>query len=136
MKVFLDTNVLISSLTTRGLCSDLLQRTIADHELIVCNAVLKELERVLTEKFHLPQSLLVAYLHLLQEEATVVEAEKMPHLPKITDPDDIPIVACAIVAKANVFVTGDKALLDLGRIEDLPMLSPRQFWQDLLGLPR
>lgn len=136
MKVFLDTNVLISSLTTRGLCSDLLQRIIADHELIVCDAVLKELERILTDKFHLPQSLLAAYLQLLREEATIVEAEKMPHLPKISDPDDRPIVACAIIARANVFVTGDKALLDLGRIDDLPILSPRQFWQDLLGLPR
>jgi predicted nucleic acid-binding protein len=35
---------------------------------------------------------------------------------------------------ADVFVTGDKALLELGRIGDIPILSPRRLWEQLFGL--
>ena len=30
-----------------------------------------------------------------------------------------------------VLITGDKALLDLGRAENLEILGPRQFWEKL-----
>jgi predicted nucleic acid-binding protein len=49
----------------------------------------------------------------------------------LPDPDDEPIVASALAGKAQVFVTGDKALLELGSVEDLPIVSPRQFWEML-----
>lgn len=54
MKVFLDTNVLVSGFTTRGLCADLIRLVLAEHELVVGEVVLKELERVLTQKLELP----------------------------------------------------------------------------------
>jgi predicted nucleic acid-binding protein len=54
----------------------------------------------------------------------------------VSDPDDAPVLACAVATKADVFVTGDKALLDLGEIEDMPILSPRQLWQRLSGFGR
>ena len=44
------------------------------------------------------------------------------------------VLACAVSAKTEVFVTGDKALLDLGTIKNIPILSPRQLWQKLAGL--
>jgi len=47
------------------------------------------------------------------------------------DKDDLPILGAAIAAGAEVLVTGDKELLDLGHIEDLEILSPRQFWEKL-----
>jgi len=33
-----------------------------------------------------------------------------------------------------VFVTGDKELLDLRKIEDLAVVSPRELWNRLAGL--
>jgi len=33
-----------------------------------------------------------------------------------------------------VFVTGDKELLDLRKIEDLIVVSPRELWNQLAGL--
>jgi len=35
VKVFLDTNVLVSALATRGLCADLLRKVLTEHELLV-----------------------------------------------------------------------------------------------------
>jgi putative PIN family toxin of toxin-antitoxin system len=133
VKVFLHTNVLASSIATRGLCSELLEIVIHDHELLTCQAVLLELERVLTEKLRLPGPVIAGFLELLRTEGSVVESTENPAIP-VKDADDIPILACAIAGKADVFVTGDKELLDLRRIEDLAVVSPRQLWLQLTGL--
>ncbi len=133
MKVFLDTNVLASGIATRGLCSELLESVIHDHELLTCKPMLQELERVLTEKLRLPEAVVAGFLALLKAEGTVVESRKNPSIP-IKDTDDIPILACAIAGKADVFVTGDKELLELRKIEDLAVISPRELWNRLAGL--
>ena len=133
MKVFLDTNVLASSIATRGLCSELLEGVIHDHELLICRPVLQELERVLTEKLRLPEPVVTGFLDLLKAEGTLVESRKNLSIP-IKDTNDIPILACASAGKADVFVTGDKELLDLRKFEDLAVVSPRELWNQLAGL--
>ncbi|MBI3569593.1 MAG: putative toxin-antitoxin system toxin component, PIN family [Gammaproteobacteria bacterium] len=133
MRIFLDTNVLASGLATRGLCTELIEGVISNHELLTCKAVLLELQRVLAQKFHIPKPMIREYLNMLRDEGHVVTADKVPRL-RFKDPDDIPILACAISAKADIFVTGAKALLELRKIEGIPILSPRQLWQKLTGL--
>jgi uncharacterized protein len=133
LKVFLDTNVLASSIATRGLCSELLESIIHDHELLTCQPVLQELKGVLSDKLHLPEAIVAGFLALVKAEGTIVESRKNPSIP-IKDADDIPILACAIAGKADVFVTGDKELLDLRKIEDLAVVSPRELWNQLAGL--
>jgi putative PIN family toxin of toxin-antitoxin system len=132
VKVFLDTNVLASSIATRGLCSELLESVIHDHELLTCQPVLSELERVLADKLRLPDPVVAGFLGLLKAEGRVVESRNRPAIP-IKDTDDIPILACAIAVGADVFVTGDKELLGLVRIGNLPIVSPRQLWLQLTG---
>jgi putative PIN family toxin of toxin-antitoxin system len=132
VRVFLDTNVLAAAIATRGLCSELLEAVIHDHELVTCQPVLVELKRVLSAKFRLPAPVVDGYLALLKTEARIVASRKKPSVP-IKDTDDIPILACALDA-ADVFVTGDKELLDLRRVGKLPIISPRQLWNRLAGL--
>jgi predicted nucleic acid-binding protein len=60
-----------------------------------------------------------------------IPATCIPVNASIPDPDDIPTLACALVAKADVFVTGDKAPLALRQVGDMPLLSPRQLWRRL-----
>lgn len=134
MRIFVDTNVLASAIATRGLCAELFEGIITHHELLICEQVLQELQRVLSQKFRLPKPAVREYLGLLRAEGHVVAAPaNFPRL-RIKDPDDAPILACAIAAKADVFVTSDKALLDLGKIERIPILSPRELWQRLTGV--
>jgi len=133
VRVFLDTNVLASSIATRGLCCELVESIIDGHELLTGEPVLRELERVLAAKFRLPARLIAEFLDLIQTEGQVIPAPKMPRL-SFKDRDDIPILACVIAARPDAFVTGDKALLALGRIEGIPILSPRELWRKLSGL--
>jgi putative PIN family toxin of toxin-antitoxin system len=133
VRIFLDTNVLASSIATRGLCSEVLESVLHDHELLTCDPLLAELERVLATKLRLPKALTTDFLALLRAEGHFVQAQTAPSV-RIKDPDDIPIVASAIAGGADVFVTGDKALLALGEIDGLPIVSPRELWIRLAGL--
>lgn len=133
MRVFLDTNVLAAAVATRGLCSELLESVMHDHELLTCQQVLGELKRVLSGKLRVPAPVVGNFIGLLKIEARVVESRNKPSIP-ISDTDDIAILACAIDAAADVFVTGDRELLGLGRIGKLPIISPRQLWNQLAGL--
>jgi putative PIN family toxin of toxin-antitoxin system len=133
LKVFPDTNVLAAAVATRGLCNELLESIMHDHELMTCQAVLTELKRVLSGKLRVPAPMVENYLGLLKSEAQIVESREMPVIP-IKDADDIPILACAIHGGADVFVTGDKELLALRQFENLVIISPRQLWNQLAGV--
>ena len=74
MRVFLDTNVLVAGIATRGLCSELLENIIHDHELLTCRPVLSELERVLASKLGLPDPVITGFLGLLKSEGRIVES--------------------------------------------------------------
>ena len=127
MRVFLDTNVLASALATRGLCADLLQSVLAEHELIVGVPVLEELEDVLPRKFRLPAEIVKGFLSLLKREGTVI-ADAAPVQLNLRDADDKRILANALAGSADVFVTGDRELLSLKKVKGVPIVSPRGMW--------
>ena len=130
MKVFLDTNVLASAVATRGLCADVLREVLTSHELIISDALFKELERVLQQKFKLPSSLISEFLNLLKQDTILVKPVDVPKI-NIKDKNDLIILASAINGNADLFVTGDKELLELAKVENLEIVSPRAFWEKL-----
>ena len=130
MKVFLDTNVLVSAFATRGLCADLYERLLTEHEIVIGEPVVAEVLDILQRKFRATVELLVkveAELRLLQ---VILAQATAPSLP-IKDIDDPWIVACALVANADCFVTGDAELLGLSMVEKLPIISPRDCWNQI-----
>lgn len=130
MRVFLDTNVLASAFATRGLCEDVLREVLANHELIVSPLLLDELERVLRKKFNLPRVLASEILKFLKQETLLYEAGSLPAL-KIKDRGDLILLSSALMGKADIFVTGDKELIELRKVKSLQVLSPRAFWEKL-----
>jgi predicted nucleic acid-binding protein len=46
---------------------------------------------------------------------------------KERSPDDDLILACAVAAKADFLVTGDRDLLEIGEHEEIKVLDPRRF---------
>lgn len=127
MRIFLDTNVLASALTTRGLCADLLQSVLAEHELIIGVPVLKELDDILPRKFQLPAEIVKEFLELLKREGTLVTHAVSVQL-NLRDADDERILANALAGCADVFVTGDRELLALKKVKGVPIVSPRGMW--------
>jgi putative PIN family toxin of toxin-antitoxin system len=130
MKVFLDTNVIVSAVTTRGLCADVFRTVLAEHELITSSRVLKEVRRILKMKFDVPDELIVEYLEIIEQDAVVAEFKDLPHLP-IKDKDDIEIVAAAVSASSHVLVTGDREVQSIKNFKNVRIMSPRAFWEEL-----
>ena len=133
MKVFLDTNVLVSAIATRGLCADVLREVLARHELIISRELLRELEKVLQGKIALPRALISEFIHFLQQDARLSEASKREDWP-IRDEDDIPLLSAALNGEADLFITGDSELLGLQKVGKMEIVSPRTFWDKLTHL--
>jgi putative PIN family toxin of toxin-antitoxin system len=130
VRVFLDTNVLASAVATRGLCTDVLREVLTSHELIISDSLLKELKRVLQQKFRIPPSIISEYIDLLQQDTVLAKPVDLPDV-KIKDKDDLIILASALSVNSDLLVTGDKELLALGKVKNLEIVSPREFWEKL-----
>ena len=125
MKVFLDTNVLVAAFATRGLCADVLGSVLADHQLVTGEVVLTELRRALSRRLKVPAATVDAIPEFLSEYE-VVPKPKAPSDVPIRDPDDRWILASAVIARADVLITGDADLLDVA--SSARILPPRAFW--------
>jgi predicted nucleic acid-binding protein len=111
------------------------REVLAAHELLISAQVLSELRRVLRTKFGVDRDLIDDFIWLMRQDTVLARPGQLPSV-GIQDHDDLPILSAAISAGADVFVTGDKEILDIGRIEKLAILSPRQFWEKLKAQPQ
>ena len=129
MRVFVDTNVLVSAFATRGLCADILRLVLLEHTLIISERVLSELENNLANKLGVRESLPKEILAFLQMYHVEPEPERPLPVPE-SDPDDQWILASAVSADSDVFITGDNELLDLRMELHRPeIVTPREFWE-------
>ncbi len=130
MKVALDTNVLVSAFATRGLCADVFNLVLAEHELIVGPAVLSELRAVLRGKLMVPERVVDEVVALIHERAVVVGTAVAVDV-AIRDADDAAVLAEAMGGSAEVLVTGDRDLLVISQKLPIRILTPRGFWDSL-----
>jgi uncharacterized protein len=127
LRVFFDTNVLVSAFAARGLCADLFEVVLLEHELIMGDTVLAELRRTLRAKLKLPVPRCEEILRYLRENASARVRASSPVSAHV-DADDAAVLGEALGAHAEVFVTGDAAVLRLGELEGMRIISPRSFW--------
>jgi putative PIN family toxin of toxin-antitoxin system len=130
LRVSLDTNVLVSAFTTRGICADVLAVVLAEHHLVLGERVLAELSRVLREKMRMPEDSVVEADAFLRHEATVISTGATVDVP-IRNPDDLEVLAQAVEGLVDLLVTGDRDLLDVADRLPVEVLSPRGFWEKL-----
>lgn len=132
MKVVLDTNVLLAAYGFGGVCLELTELCLGQHEVVLSEHILGEFQRHLRDKFHLGQQQATAITDRLRSRVVcVVPSAVGPEA--FGDPTDLPVLGTLLAADADCLVTGDKGLLALGEFGGRPILSPRQF---LDRLPR
>jgi uncharacterized protein len=129
VRVFLDTNVLVSAYASRGLCADVLRLVLAEHELICAEVVLEELQRILRQKIRIAPEIVQDVIEFLREAHVEPRPSALPEL-SVRDPDDAWVLASAIQAEAEVLITGDPDLLDIAaEVKSIQILNPRGFWE-------
>jgi putative PIN family toxin of toxin-antitoxin system len=130
VRVFLDTNVLVSAFATRGLCADLFELVLVEHDLVLGHHVIDELRRSLRRKLKLPPASAKEIVEFVSGEASQFIGESQPSGAKVGQAD-ARILGEALASRADVFVTGDAALLKLRAVEDMKIVSPRGLWEML-----
>ena len=130
MRGFLDTNVLVSAFATRGLCADLLECVLLEHDLILGRSVLRELNKALRQKVKLPAREAGEIVALLVDEAAEL-VESSQSVSANVDDDDAIVLGDAAHGATEAFVTGDAKVLALGHLGGVRIVSPRAFWEML-----
>ena len=127
MKVFLDTNVWLSATIFSGLCEALVTEC-ADRDWLVTSALVRdEAHDVLARKFpHLPNAPSLF-------DASWSEAPLVADIAEPAADNDARLVAAAVAAGANLFVTGDKPVLGWQQSGALRIVTPREAWITLFA---
>jgi putative PIN family toxin of toxin-antitoxin system len=105
-------------------------------ELITAGVVLNELKRVLKHRIQPSGEPIQEILIFLGSPTVRPKSISSSSIP-VRDEDDQWVLASALAAKAEVFVTGDKDLLDVAHeVSGLTITDPRGFWNLAKKRPR
>jgi uncharacterized protein len=129
VRIALDSSVLIAANISRAaVCSELLEDLLLHHELVTSQVILGELGRKLVEKFRFPEREAGQVAAFLRRVAMVVEPAELPSDP-CRDPTDIPILGTAVVGECALLISVDRDLLDMRRINEIPIIRPGEYWR-------
>jgi uncharacterized protein len=129
VRIALDSSVLIAAHISRaGVCAELLEDLLLHHELVTSEFILGELGRKLVEKFHFPEREADQVAAFLRRAAVVVEPADLPS-DVCRDPTDIPVLGTAVSGECTLLVSVDRDLLDMQRINEIPIIRPGEYWR-------
>ena len=127
MRVVFDTNIFVSAFVFPGSRADAAVRRVldAEDELVISRAIIDELLTVLARKFARDADELGRIAVFLTDLGVVVRPRGRVTI--LSDEADNRILECARSGHADVIVTGDRAMLALGRYQDIEIKSLRNY---------
>ncbi len=129
MRIALDSSVLIAAHISRaGVCAELLEDLLLHHELVTSEFILEELGRKLLEKFSFPKREADQIAAFLRRVALIVVPADMPSA-VCRDPTDIPVLGTAVGGECALLISVDRDLLDMQRINEIPIIRPGEYWR-------
>jgi putative PIN family toxin of toxin-antitoxin system len=129
VRIAVDSSVLIAAHISRaGVCAELLEDLLMRHELVTSEFIRGELGRKLGEKFGFPVSEAGQVAAFLRRAAVIVVPTDMP-LDVCRAPTDIPVLGTAIAGDCARLISVDRNLLDMQRINEIPIIRPGEYWR-------
>lgn len=127
MRVVFDTNVFISAFVIPGGRAEdaylhAIRRTF---ELYTSVAILTETANTLRTKFEWSDESVQRLLQAISKTATVLKTQ--PHIHILKDEPDNRILECALLAEAEIIISGDRHLLSLLRHQDIAIMTLADF---------
>jgi len=135
MIVVLDTNIIASATFWRGKPAHCLEAWVLGRfDLAVSHSILAEYEEVIMRLVaRYPTRLRMDWLSPIKQASHLYIPAPLP--PSTADPDDEMFIECAVAARADYLVTGDKGhLLTLKRAADVAIVAVSDFLR-ILGVP-
>jgi putative PIN family toxin of toxin-antitoxin system len=127
MRVAFDSNVLVSALTLPGGSADRAVEAVLDGRvtLLLSKPIIGEILGVLGRKFSRDTEELSRLAVFLADLAELVAPVK--RLRVLADDPDNRVLECALAGRAQLIVTGDRAMLDLKDFEGIEIVTLREF---------
>lgn len=128
MRAVFDTNIFVSAVISKGKEAELL---IIAHNggfvLVTSLEILKEFKDVISRpKFGFSKEQIDGIILHIIEIAELVEPDiKLKVIKEV--PEDNKILGCAVFSKADYIISGDKHLLNLGKIKNIKILKSTEF---------
>jgi len=131
LKAVFDTNIFVSALAIPGGQAERAIDLIIDARVNLCisKEIIHEVLGVLAQKFSKGPEELARTAVFLSELAELVVPRKK--LAVLDDEPDNRILECAVTGHADIIVTGDRAMLDLRKYQEIRILSLRQFLDEI-----
>jgi putative PIN family toxin of toxin-antitoxin system len=127
VKAVFDTNIFISAIALSGSRAEaaILKVVEGDVRLAISREIIHEVLAVLARKFDRNAEELARVAVYLSDLAEVVAPRRRIKI--LTDEPDNRILECAVAGKADMIVTGDKAMLALGAYRRIRIMSLKEF---------
>ena len=127
MRVVFDSNIFISALVFPGRQAEKAILRIIDHrdQLVISRPIINEVLAVLARKFGREREELSRVAVLLAEIGEMVRPG--PRLHVLNDEADNRVLECALGGVASAIVTGDRAMLEVGRYQGIRFISLRSY---------
>lgn len=128
-KAVFDTNIFISALLFPGSVPEKIYLLAIDRKIELCisPAIMVELADKLRSKFGANEDEIARTLKQLARISTVVRPDKRLRI--IEDDPDNRILECALEAKTDFIVSGDKHLLRLKSYQGIPIVKASRFFR-------
>lgn len=127
MRAVFDSNIFVSALAIPGGQAERAVDLVIDGRVNLCTSreIIHEVLGVLARKFSKDPEELARTAVFLSDLADVIVPRKK--LKVLKDDPDNRVLECAVTARADVIVTGDRAMLDLEKFRGTRILSLRRF---------
>ena len=133
MRIMVDSNIIISAaLFPESSIGKILSHIAKNHKLVLCQHILDELSNVFKKKFPKREKYLNGFIKKLKYELVNINIKDLKNYPQIRDKHDIPVLANAIEAKANILITGDKDFEEI-EIETPKIIKPVKYIQEYMN---
>jgi putative PIN family toxin of toxin-antitoxin system len=126
--IVVDSGVWISALQFEGTPLLVFERILAHGRIAICELIVHEIQKALKRKFGWSEEEIEEALAFYAGRAIQVEVQGEV-CGFCRDPKDDMVLECAVLAGAEIIVTGDKDLLIMGLFRGIRILSPREFLQ-------
>lgn len=127
MRVVVDANVIISGIFWKGPPEKILRRWLGGELILLISGPILAEYRDILQRFTKDHgfSIFAKWNRYLTEFSEMVEPRHLGGICR--DPDDEMYLEAAVGGKAKALISGDKDLLAVGKIHEIPILTPKAF---------
>jgi uncharacterized protein len=130
MRIVPDTHVIIAAFAARGLCAEVFEVILSEHNVLLSKYILAEVKGNLKKKLRIPSSIIQEIIQYLLSISEIVDPDALEES-ACRDKNDLHILGIALSGKADLIITGDDDLLTVKKFKGIDIVSPREFWERL-----